>query len=173
MHEIVERLPEDANLPWEERENLSRILERLSSSIREVGYEQTIEWVTGEDRMDGPDSALGNSRPVNVIPGGQPGSCRPILIAFARGESQRRSHAFPNVMRRVKTHLIACANVTRVCVFIADTWNRDRFMKEHFGELRAHHHQFGVRFVFLLAGSPAGLSAIEVDFSRAAELVVR
>jgi hypothetical protein len=64
-------------------------------------------------------------------------------------------------MRRVREHLIACP-VTKSVVVICDHWHPE-IMKEHRGDLRAHHAHNNVQFLFLLAGTPRNLSVVAVN----------
>lgn len=96
---------------------------------------------------------------INVIPGGVPGACQRTLLAVAKGTDD--SNGFDPVMRRVREHLIACP-VTKAVVVICDHWHPE-ILKEHRGDLRAHHAHNSVQFLFLLSGTPRDLSVVGVN----------
>jgi hypothetical protein len=152
------------NIPWE---TLSTIfgdngapqwLDRVARAVSEMGFATFAEAVAQGSTGKGGDGFFAGAA-INVIPGGVPGDCERTLVAVARGIDS--PHGFDPVMRRVREHLIACP-VTKSVVVICDHWHPE-IMKEHRGDLRAHHAHNNVQFLFLLAGTPRNLSVVAVN----------
>jgi hypothetical protein len=152
---LVDRLDVDDA----ERQTIHRVLDRILTAVSEVGYEHFIDDVTSGDLQLGPDTPIGSDT-INLIPSDTKGPCCTTLIAVSKGE--KRATGFPTIMQQVREHLIRCYQKTRVVIFFCDVWRPD-ILDAHIGDLRAHHDR-GVRFVFLLAGTPArSIAPIAVD----------
>ena len=131
----------------------AKVLDRIVAAVAEIGYDEFVEDVTSAEFQGGPDSLVGAST-INLIPG-QPGaSCQPLLLAVSRGD--RKPIGFPDVLRQVREHLIRCPG-TRSVIVLCDYWHPG-ILNEHLGDLRAHHDR-GVRFLFLMVGTPGRLLA--------------
>lgn len=140
-----------------------RVLERISNAVSELGYDYFVEDISSHDFLGGEDSPIGSNR-INLIPSLHKGACHPILVAVSRGVHRTAALGFPKVMRGVKTHLIECADKTKVTIVLCDHWDSKSFMNEHFDELRAHNRK-GVQFLFLLVGAPSkALTRVPVNF---------
>jgi hypothetical protein len=88
------------------------------------------------------------------------------LLGVSRGNKKGAALSFGKIMTQVKAHLIDCADRTRVVIFLCDLWSPD-LLDEHLEELRAHHRR-GVRFLFLLVGTPdRAVAPVAVDLSAA------
>jgi hypothetical protein len=170
--------PEGINMSWIEgvrellpsgdlRGKAQGIVERVAAAIGEIGYDPFVDDITSGEMAGGPDSPVGTDV-INVIPsGGKKAQCADVLLVAARGDGKRGAGGFSQCMQQMKTHLIECAGITRFVLFITDTWDAQGFIDNHFNELRAHYGR-GVRFVFLIVGSPRHhLSPITVDFGPA------
>jgi hypothetical protein len=165
LHSLVPQLLDDLQLSPDERENLDHVLQRVQESIAEVTYPHFLEAILEASGQDGQDSMIGNTRPINLIPSRHKGACCPLLLAAARSNNKRSATGLPMTLRKVKTQLITCSGITRVVVVLTDTWDADEF-REHAPEFRAW-HQKGIRFLFLLVGSPTSPPApIPIDFSH-------
>jgi hypothetical protein len=69
-------------------------------------------------------------------------------------------------MTQVKTHRIDCTDKTQVVIVLCDHWSPTT-LDDHLDELRAHHRR-GVRFLFLMAGTPGRVVApVAVDLGVA------
>lgn len=150
-------------IPDDFHQTAHQVLGRIVEAVHEIGYANFVKDVTSKDFVGGSDSPLGASE-INIIPGNGPSACRPILVAISRGASRRGKVGFPNILQQVKSHLIDCTEITRIVIFLCDTWDARHFMHEHYEELRAHHRS-GVRFLFLMTGAPnTSLTAVDVKF---------
>jgi hypothetical protein len=164
LGDLAGDLARDLSLPDPEHENIVGILRRVAQALSEMDYSTFVEAVLSEGGQDGPDSMIGNTEPINLIPSENKGSCCATLLALST--RRHRALAFPVVMRKVKAHLIECAGITKAVIFMTDTWDANEFINAHIGELVAHHRK-GVRFLFLLAGPiPVGVSPLSIDLGR-------
>jgi hypothetical protein len=163
MHPSIEDFARRIELPDRERHTVQHVLHRVTEAIREFGYEGFCEDVTAGDFHASDDSPVG-SREIDVIPSKIGGECRPTLLAVSRGNKKGAALSFEKVMQQVKTHLIDCTDRTRMVIFLCDLWSPD-ILADHREELRAHHRR-GVRFLFLLVGSPERVVApVAVDLA--------
>jgi hypothetical protein len=145
---------QDAN----QRGTAARVLERVVQAIGEIGYDEFVEDVTSGDFNGGPGSLVGASA-INLIPSERRGPCEALLLAVSKG--WEKSIGFPKIMREVREHLIRCPATTGVIV-LCNTWWAG-VLDEHLGDLRAHHDK-GVRFLFLMVGTPGRMLApVAVD----------
>jgi hypothetical protein len=86
-----------------------------------------------------------------------------LLLAVSKGD--KKALGFPAIMRQVRAHLIRCA-VTQSVIVLCDHWH-PAVLDEHLGDLCAHHDR-GVRFLFLMVGTPGRVVApIGVDLGLA------
>jgi hypothetical protein len=138
------------------------VLERISSAIAEIGYDQFVDDVCSDDFHGGSDSPVG-TRQINLIPSRLTGAPQPLLLAVSKGSKKRIG--FPQIMREVRKHLIDFP-VTRVVIVLCDYWSPE-MLDEHIGDLRAHYGK-GVRFLFLMVGTPSRVVApVAVDLGLA------
>jgi hypothetical protein len=149
---------QDANV----RGTAGQVLERVVEAIAEIGYADFIEDLSSSDFHGGTDSLVGASA-INVIPSQTRGPCHSLLLAVSQGD--KKALGFPSIMRQVREHLIRCP-ATQAVIVLCDHWGPD-MLEEHLGDLRAHHSR-GVRFLFLMVGTPSRIVApVAVDFGLA------
>ena len=126
---------------------LQEVLDNLQDYgdlVEEVLSGSGADWA---NNLPHPDSMLGNSEPINVIPSnGIEGPCRRTLLAMARGRG-RRPGSFEAVLREVRRHLIDC-DCTRFVILLTDRWAPDEF-EEHRQDIEAHRRR-GVIFLPIL-----------------------
>jgi hypothetical protein len=138
-------------------ELLWKLIDLIVLDIVDIGYENFADNVTADELEGGAVLAgrplAGSSIEINVIPGTHPDDCRRVLLAVSRGAGRKGSLGFERIMQMVKQHLIRCGQITRLVVFLCDNWDTQSFEDLHSDELREWHLQ-GVRFIFLLVGSP-------------------
>lgn len=155
----IEQFVEELDLEAEDRQTISRVLHRIQEAVAEIGYEDFVADITSSDFQLGEDTPIGHEA-INLIPSDIEGPCCTTLLAVSKGE--KRASGFPAIMQQVREHLIRCFEKTRVVVVVCDVWRPD-ILNDHIGDLRAHHDR-GVRFLFLLAGTPArGVAPVAVD----------
>lgn len=163
LHTLIDELAHDEAMSDVDLQLANRVLSRIADAVEELGYECFAEDLSSRDFLGSDDSPVGSDR-VNVIPSRHKGACHSIVVAVAQGASRTTGTGFPRIMRRLKTHLIECASTTRVAIVLCDQWDSRSFADEHFDELRAHYRK-GVRFVFLVAGTPSRrMARVPVDF---------
>jgi hypothetical protein len=144
-----------------QRSLAGRVLNRIQTAINEIGFDDFVADVTSGEFVGGNSSLVGADR-INVLPGAGNDVCCPILLAVSQGE--KRAVGFPSAMRAVREHLIRCVDRTRVVVVLCDFW-RPGMLDDHIGDLRAHYSR-GVRFLFLLAGTPGrAVAPVAVDLA--------
>jgi hypothetical protein len=149
------------NVQDSDRQTAARVLHRLTEAIAEFGYAEFVEDVTSGEFLGGKDSPVG-SNAINLIPSKNKGTCCAILLAVSRGSDRRSPLGFPKIMTQVKAHLIECTGKTQVVLFLCDNWSPTT-LDDHLDELRAHHRR-GVRFLFLMVGTPGRIMApVAVD----------
>ncbi len=141
------------------------IWEELAKLFTEKPFDDIIKDLRNEKFPLG--SAAGDS--VNLLPGDQKVSCKPVLIAFARGSGsgsgKDAKFGFEKVMKTTKKHIIDCQGVLKLVVFITDTWDSKKVMEDHFEELSSWRRR-NIRFLFLGVGAPRNqLARIAVDLS--------
>lgn len=132
-----------------ERENARSIIQRVSEVVAEMGYDELIRAVTSYGGQSGPNSMLGNTAPVNLIPGEGRGQCCPIVVAMASGSNRAKKLGFPQVMRELRAHLIRCAGRTKLAIVITDVWD-PKLVDESRKDLLAHQGN-GLQLIVLLA----------------------
>jgi hypothetical protein len=148
-----------------DRRMAARVLHRVTEAVAELGYDDFVEDVTSGEFLGGQDSAVGSDG-INLIPSKNRGACCTILLAVSKGADKRSAVGFPKIMTQVKTHLIDCTDKTRVVIVLCDHWSPTT-LDDHLDELRAHHRR-GVRFLFLMAGTPGRVVApVAVDLGVA------
>jgi hypothetical protein len=159
----IEQFVTQLTVEPQEKQLLGRVLRRVQAAIADVGYNNFVEDVASSEFLGGPDSSVGGDG-INLIPSHARGDCHAILLAVSRGDS--RALGLPNIMKQVREHLIRCMNKTRAVVILCDYWRPD-MLDDHLGDLRAHHDR-GVRFLFLMVGTPErALSPVAVELGRA------
>lgn len=142
------------------------ILERIAAGIGEVGYDNFVDDAIDPDMVGGHDSPFGTDQ-INLIPSRHKTGCHYALLALSKGAGKRDRLGFPRIMQQVKVHLINCADATKLVIFICDTWDAAGFSSSHAEELAAHYHRFGVRYLFLMVGTPrTSIAPIAVDLGR-------
>lgn len=162
------------DVPDETRDGINRafqdVVKRIVPAIGELGYDTFLEDVADPDMVPGRDSPIGSSD-INLIPSKHKTGCHFTLLALSKGAGKRERLGFPRIMRQVKAHLIECDGRngtvgTRFVIFVCDTWDAATFLDEHFDELAAHYRR-GVRFLFLMVGTPrTSIAPIAVDLGR-------
>jgi hypothetical protein len=141
------------------RDIVRRVLERIQAAVADFGYDNFVEDVSADNFFGGDDSPVGSAA-INLIPSELRGPCSPIVVAFSKGD--RKGLGFPAIMRRVREHLIRCPQ-TRVAIILCDHWHPG-MLGDHLGDLRAHHQEHGVQFLFFMAGTPNRvLAPVAVD----------
>jgi len=144
---------------------VGRLLDRLKTTIAELGYEAVMEDLSSSELIGGEDSLLA-SDDVMVVPGHLADASRPILLAVTKGWSGKEPQSFAKVMRQVKARLIESNGTIKVVIVFCDCWDSASFQEEHREELRAHDKN-GVRFMFVLVGVPDQiLVPVPVEFER-------
>jgi len=132
------------------------VIQTILGAIANVGYDNLLD-----DILDGlladeifPGSGDGGGGACNIIPGhgSSHAACHPVLIALSKGD--RGKLGFDAILQRVRTHLVKCRGITRTVIFFSTTWDSAKFADTHFPELQAIHSTDGVRFIFLIAGTP-------------------
>lgn len=162
MHPTIEDFAWRLELDEQGRQMVHRVLHRVTTAVGEFGYDGFCEDVTSGDFIGGNESPVG-SNAINTIPG-KDRECRAIVLAVSRGNKKGAALSFGKIMTRVKAHLIECKDRTPVVIFLCDIWSPE-ILDEHIEELRAHHRQ-GVRFLFLLIGTPDRvLAPVAVDLA--------
>lgn len=155
----IEAFVQQLNIEAGERQTVSRVLRRVESAISEVGYESFLEDLSSAEFLGGNDSPVGSDA-INLIPGHGKAACCTTLLAVSQGD--KKAIGFPSIMKQVREHLIRCTNKTRVVIVLCDYWHPD-MLEDHIGDLRAHHDR-GVRFLFLMVGTPGRVVApVAVD----------
>ena len=148
-----------SSIEAEDRQTVSRVLRRVQAAIAEIGYDAFVEDIASAEFQGGSDSPIGTDA-INVIPGHGKAACCPILLAVSKGD--KKALGFPNSMKQVREHLIRCINKTRTVIVLCDYW-QPAMLDDHIGDLRAHHEK-GVRFLFLMVGTPArAVAPVAVD----------
>ena len=157
----IEVFVQHLNIEAGEKQTVSRVLRRIESAISEVGYDSFLEDLSSAEFLGGNDSPVGSDA-INLIPGHGKAGCCTILLAVSK--SDKKAIGFPSIMKRVRKHLIDCINKTRMVIVLCDYWQPD-MLEDHIGDLRAHHDR-GVRFLFLMVGTPGRVVApVAVDLS--------
>ncbi len=145
---------------------VAKLLDRLKAAIAELGYDAVIEDLSSPEPMGGEDPLRGSEEAM-VIPGHMDDESRPIPLAVTKGWSAKEPQSFPEIMRQVKVRLIEANGAIQVVVVLCDCWDSTSFEEEHREELSAFNKN-GVRFAFVLVGSPNGnLSPVSVGFDQA------
>jgi hypothetical protein len=143
----------------------AKLLARLQKAIAELGYATFLEDSLSPDLMGGEDSLLGTDS-VMVVPGHQPDSSQPILLALTSGWNGKGALSFTKVLRQAKTRLVEARGAIKLVVVLCDTWQSATFNDEQREELGAHFRN-GVKFLFLLVGVPdRGLVPVPVSFDE-------
>lgn len=145
---------------------VSKVVERISRVIAEVGYDALLEDALSPDLIGGDESLVGSNE-VTVVPGNQADDARPILLALTRGWSGDTPLSFSKVLQQVKTRLIEAQGTINAVVICCDSWDSTSF-RESFAEELAAHQRRGVFFLLLLVGVPDhALVPIPVSFNFA------
>jgi hypothetical protein len=119
-----------------------------------------IRAVTSNGGQSGPDSMLGNTAPINLIPGKPGGLCCPIVVAMASGSFRGKKTGFPQIMRDLRAHLIRCARQSKLAIVVTDVWD-PKLIEESRQDLLAHQEN-GLKLVVLLAAGNT-LTHLPVD----------
>jgi hypothetical protein len=142
---------------------VARTLDRIKTTIAEMGYEAVMEDLSSSEMMGGEDSLLA-SDDVMVVPGHLAGTPRPILLAVTKGWNGKEPRSFTRVIRQVKARLTESNGSIKAVIVFCDCWDSASFEDEQREELRAH-AQNGVHFLFVLVGVPdKTLVPIPVEF---------
>ena len=132
--------------------SVARLLDRLRTTIAEIGYEAVIEDLSSPELVGGDDSLLASDE-VMVIPGYLADESRPILLAVTKGWSGKEPYSFAKVMRQVKIRLVESRGAIQVVIVFCGCWDSTSFEEEHREELGAHAKN-GIHFLFVLVGNP-------------------
>jgi hypothetical protein len=108
-----------------------------------------IRAVTSNGGQSGPDSMLGNTAPINLIPGKPGGLCCP-----------GKKTGFPQIMRDLRAHLIRCARQSKLAIVVTDVWD-PKLIEESRQDLLAHQENGLKLVVMLVAGNT--LTHLPVD----------
>ncbi len=139
------------------------VLGRIAAAVGDFSYDDFVQDVCAGTFHGGADSPLGTDA-INLIPSKNRDTPRAILLAVSRGD--KKALGFTTIMRQVREHLIDFQDTTRIVIVLCDQWTKTT-LEEHRRDLRAHYRR-GVRFVFLLAGSPGTvLAPLPVDLLQA------
>lgn len=159
----IEQFVGQLNISLQERDIVSRVLHRVQAAISDFGYDSFVEDITAGEFLGGTDSPVG-SKAINLIPSERRGACSTTLLAVSKGD--KKVIGFPSTMKQVRDHLIRCIDKTRVVIVLCDHWFPG-MLDDHLGDLRAHHDR-GVRFLFLMVGTPGrAVAPVAVDLGLA------
>jgi hypothetical protein len=165
VHPTIEDFARRLEIEEQDRQTVNRVLHRVTTAIADFGYEGFVEDVASGDFLGGDDSPAGSNR-INIIPSKVGGDCRTTLLAVSRGNKKGAALSFGKIMALVLAHLLDCTDRTRVVIFLCDLWSPD-LLDDHLEGLRAHHRR-GVRFLFLMVGTPDSVVApVAVDLGAA------
>lgn len=144
----------------DEKQKINQMIMRINSTISEIGFDAFVEDILSDDFLGGNQSATGSNE-IGIIPGDvASAACCTVLLAVSKGD--KSYIGFPKVMEKVRAYLIHCFQKTKVVIVLCDHWKSD-MLKSQIGDLREHHKR-GVRFLFLMAGSPSRIIApVAVD----------
>ena len=84
--------------------SVARLLDRLKTTIAELGYEAVIEDLSSPDLI-GDENSLLASDDVMVVPGQLADSSRQILLGATKGCNGKEPQSFGKAMRQVKARL--------------------------------------------------------------------
>lgn len=155
MEKLIAEILNDPSL-GDSLVDASPVIKSILGAIENVGYDNLLE-----DILDGllgegtfPEAGEGGRTSFNIIPGRGAGhaACHPVLLALSKGD--RGKFGFDAILQRVRTHLVKCRGITRTVIFFSTNWDSAKFAESHYPELQAIHSADGVRFVFLIAGTP-------------------
>jgi hypothetical protein len=155
----IKQFVEQLKIGPQDRNTVEHVLRRVQAAVADFGYDHFVEDVTARDFQGGDGSPVG-SAVINLIPSERKGSCCTTLLAVSKGD--KKALGFPSIMKELRQQLIRCTEKTRVVIVLCDHWFPG-MLDEHLGDLRAHHGR-GVRFLFLMAGTPGRtLAPVGVD----------
>ena len=146
---IGPRIENVEGLSPEECANAKSIVENLGVSIEKRGYQDVFDEITSADAGNGSSSALGNTLPVNQIPGVPCEECYPVTVVLASGDDPESQTGLPHSLRRLRSQLIRCIGTTKVVILVTDTWETN-VVEESLQDLSAHEEN-GVLVLLLLA----------------------
>jgi hypothetical protein len=149
--------------------HIKQILESLFAAISQIGFSGLLEDISDgllangllPARRGGSDSAA-----CNIIPTPSQGAacCAKVLIALSRGD--KGATGFSSILGKARTHLVRCRGTTKFVIFLCTTWDAAKFCGDYFEELQEIHSKDGVKFVFLLVGTPeTSLARVPVALS--------
>jgi len=125
----------DTDIPAEILGEVSDLVDRIQRFLTDFPYDRLVDQIIRRDGAFGHHAESGDV--INVIPGNQRLACTRMTLAMSTGISPASSFGFTNVMRSVREYLIDCQRMTKVVVFVTDTWS-PRHIEEHLGDIRAH-----------------------------------
>ena len=132
-----------------QRENARSIAEKLGKGINDRGYDEVYDDITSNGDGKATIPALGNAKPINLIPGQQCENCYQIVVALAKGSDAESVTGFPQIMRKLRSHLIRCSRKTKVVFLVTDVWD-ETLLKESRQDVLAHEEN-GVLFLVFFA----------------------
>jgi len=155
MQNLISEILNDSSM-GESLHDATPVIKSILEAIANVGYDNLLDDILDGLLVDGtfPDTGEGSRGPCNIIPGQGSGhaACHPVLIALSKGD--RGKIGFDTILQQVRTHLVKCRGITRTVIFFSTTWDSANFADTHYPELQAIYNTDGVRFVFLIAGTP-------------------
>jgi hypothetical protein len=113
------------------------LLDRLKTTIVELGDEAVIEDLLSPELIGGEDSLLA-SEDVMVVPNHLADAPRPNRLAATKAWNGKEHLSFAKVMRQVKARLTEANGATNVVIVFCDSWDSASFEEEQREELRAH-----------------------------------
>lgn len=156
---LIQSILEDPRTP-DLGDRVGQALRSALGAIGNLGYDGLVDNI-----IDGfyPGSLVpGTSGDANcsIIPSenADHSQCTPVLLAFSKGATG--ALGFDGILQKVRTCLARCRGTTKLVLFFCTTWNAEKFTSTHFPELQALAHADGVRFGFLVVGSPPNRVAV-------------
>jgi len=148
-NELSESIVNDIELEKEDKNNAESIIRRLSEEVAKRGYEDVIQEVVSKSGQTRSSSIVGNTAPINLIPGKPGAPCCTIVVAMASGSRKGKRMGFPQTMRNLRSHLICCAQITKLAIVVTDVWD-PKLLEESRQDLLAHKDN-GLQLVVLFA----------------------
>lgn len=156
----IEKFIEGLLISEDEKQKINQMIMRINSAISEIGFDAFVEDILSDDFLGGNQSATASNE-IGIIPGDvASAACCTVLLAVSKGD--KSYIGFPKVMEKIRAYLIHCFQKTKVVIVLCDHWKSD-MLESQIGDLREHYKR-GVRFLFLMAGSPSRIIApVAVD----------
>ena len=158
----IEKFIEGLLISEDEKQKINQMIMRINSAISEIGFDAFVADILSDDFLGGNQSAAGCNE-IGIIPGDVASdACCTVLLAVSKGDKTYKG--FPAVMDKVRAYLIRCSKETKVVIVLCDHWKSD-MLESQISDLREHYKR-GVRFLFLMVGSPSRIIApVAVDLN--------